>query len=129
MRSKLLPGFLVAIGLFASLPLFAHHGNAAYDYAATKTVKGIVTEWVWSNPHCLLKVDSKDDKGAVTHWVFETSSPVDMLRVGWTATVLKPGDEVSVDIMPTKNGTPVGRIRKVVLADGTVLNATNRYTL
>lgn len=129
MKNKSLLGLLTVFGLLGSFPVFAHHGNAAYDYAATKTVKGIVTEWVWSNPHCLLKVDSKDDKGSVTHWVFETSSPVDMLRVGWTATVVKTGDEVSVDIMPTKNGTPVGRIRKVVLPDGTVLTATNRYTL
>jgi len=129
MRIKRLLLLLLVFGLFGSLTVRAHHGNAAYDYAATKTVKGIVTEWVWSNPHCLLKVDSKDEKGNITHWVFETSSPVDMLRVGWTATVVKPGDEISVDIMPTKNGTPVGRIRKLVLADGTVLNATNRYTL
>jgi Family of unknown function (DUF6152) len=128
MRTKQLLVLLVAFGL-VSIPLSAHHGNAAYDYAATKTVKGVVTEWVWSNPHCLLKVDSKDDKGNLTHWVFETSSPVDMLHAGWTATVVKPGDEVSVDIMPTKNGTPVGRIRKVVLPDGTVLVATSRYTI
>jgi hypothetical protein len=120
---------LLAFGLFSSNPLLAHHGNAAYDYATTKTVKGIATEWVWSNPHCLLKVDSKDDKGNITHWIFETSSPVDMLHAGWAATSVKPGDAVTVDIMPTKNGTPVGRIRRVVLADGTVLVATSRYTL
>ena len=129
MRSRRWSLLVVALGLFPSIPLLAHHGNAAYDYAATKTVKGIVTEWVWSNPHCLLKIDSKDDKGSVTHWVLETSSPVDMLHAGWSATAVKPGDEVSVDIMPTKNGTPVGRIRKVVLPDGTVLTATSRYTL
>jgi hypothetical protein len=120
---------MLAFGLLGSIPLFAHQGNAAYDYAATKTVKGTVTEWVWSNPHCLLKLDSKDEKGNITHWVFETSSPVDMLHAGWTATVVKPGDEVSVDIMPTKNGAPVGRIRKIALPDGTVLAATSRYTL
>ena len=129
MRSRRWSPLLLVFGLLTSLPLLAHHGNAAYDYAATKTVKGTVTEWVWSNPHCLLKVDSKDEKGNMTHWVFETSSPVDMLHAGWSATVVKPGDEVTVDIMPTKNGTPVGRIRKVALADGTVLVATSRYTL
>jgi len=128
MRNKLLPTLFVAFGL-SSLPVLAHHGNAAYDYAATKTVKGIVTEWTWSNPHCLLKVDSKDDKGNVMHWIFETNSPVDLQHAGWTSTSVKPGDEVTADVMPAKNGTPVGRIRKVVLADGIVLSAGGRYTL
>ena len=88
-----------------------------------------MTDWVWSNPHCLLKLDSKDEKGTVTHWVFEASSPVDLLHAGWTATDLKPGDEVTVDIMPVKSGAPVGRIRKIVLVDGRVLASGGRYTL
>jgi len=112
-----------------SLPLLAHHGNAAYDYTATKTVKGTVTEWTWANPHCFLWLDSKDEKGDTTHWVLEASSPVDMRRAGWTATTFKSGDELTVDIMPTKNGAAVGRIRRVVLPDGKVLVAGGRYTL
>jgi cyclase len=122
MRSRGWSLLLLEFGLVSCIPLLAHHGNAAYDYTVTKTVKGIVTEWAWSNPHCLLKVDSKDEKGNVTHWILETNSPVDLLRTGWTATSVKPGDEVTVDVMPTKNGTPVGRIGRVVLADGTVLS-------
>jgi hypothetical protein len=129
MRRKLLPVLFTLFGLLSSFPLFAHHGNASYDYTATKTIKGIVTEWVWSNPHCLLKLDSKDDKGNLTHWIIEASSPVDLLHAGWTATDLKPGDEVTVDIMPTKSGAPVGRIRRLVLADGRVLVSGGRYTL
>src|ERR1700732_4664224 len=42
--------------LLVSIPLFAHHGNAAYATAAKTTVKGTVTEWYWANPHCFLKV-------------------------------------------------------------------------
>jgi hypothetical protein len=123
---------IVALGIGAltlSLPLSAHHGNAAYDYTATKTVKGTVTEWTWRNPHCLLKLDSKDDKGNITHWILEASSPVDMLHAGWAATTFMPGDEITVDLMPTKDGVTVGRIRRVVLPDGKVLVAGGRYTL
>jgi hypothetical protein len=129
MRKMLPLALFVMFGLLSSAPLLAHHGNAAYDYEATKTLKGTVTDWTWSNPHCILKLDVKDEKGEVTHWILETNSPVDMLRIGWTATSLKPGDEISVDIMPTKNGAPVGRVRKVILPDGKVLAVGGRYTL
>lgn len=118
------------LGLFAvSVPVSAHHGNASYDYEKTITLKGTVTQWVWANPHCLLKFDVKDDKGEVQHWVTEASGPVDMLRLGWSANVVKPGDEITIDLMPSKNGTPVGRIRQVTLSDGTVLKATTRNTI
>ena len=53
MKGKLLIGIALGIGVsILSLPLLAHHGNAAYDYSATKTMKGTVTEWTWANPHC-----------------------------------------------------------------------------
>jgi hypothetical protein len=120
----------VLVGLAAvSVPVLAHHGNASYDYEKTVTLKGTVTQWLWSNPHCLLKFDVKDDKGEVTHWVTEASNPVDMLRGGWQSTSLKAGDEITIDVMPSKNGTPVGRIRQVRLNDGTILKAGGRNSL
>jgi hypothetical protein len=119
---------LFLVGLFAiSAPVFAHHGNASYDYAKTITLKGTVTQWLWSNPHCLLKFDVKDDKGEAQHWVTEASSPVDMLRIGWTSNIVKAGDEITIDVMPSKSGVSVGRIRQVTLSDGTILKATTRY--
>lgn len=130
MKGKFLMVLALGIGVSAlCLPLLAHHGNAAYDYTATKTVKGTVTDWTWANPHCFLWLDSKDETGNTTHWVLEASSPVDMRRAGWAATTFKSGDEVTVDIMPAKNGATVGRIRRVVLPDGKVFVAGGRYTL
>ena len=85
-----------------------------------------MTSWLWANPHCLLRFDVKDEKGEVQHWVTETSGPGDMLRIGWSNTAVKAGDEITIDVMPSKNGTPVGRIRQVTLSDGTVLKATTR---
>lgn len=128
LRNKLLSFLFVLVGLLVvSVPVSAHHGNASYDYEKTVTLKGTVTNWLWSNPHCLLRFDVKDDKGEVRHWVTETSGPVDMLRIGWGANSFKVGDEITIDVMPSKNGTPVGRIRQVTLSDGTVLKATTRY--
>lgn len=121
--------FLLVCLSTVAVSVFAHHGNASYDFEKTITLKGTVTSWLWSNPHCLLRFDVKAEKGDVQHWVTETSSPVDMLHIGWSNTVFKPGDEITIDVMPSKNGTPVGRIRQVTLSDGTILKAITRTIL
>ncbi len=99
--------FVVAGLLVVSVPLLAHHGGASYDTAKTVTVKGTVTDYVWSNPHVFVKLDGKDDSGNTVHWIVEGQNPVSMMAIGWTKNTFKPGDEVEIDAMPAKNGNPV----------------------
>ncbi len=115
-RALVLITFLCA----AALPLSAHHGNASYDYEKTVTIKGTVTAWIFANPHSIMKIDVKDDKGTVQPWVIEGNA-ASTNTAGWHKTDLKPGDMVTVELMPAKNGAPVGRIRRILAADGTVL--------
>jgi hypothetical protein len=110
---------LAVVGLLAvSIPLFAHHGYAAYDTDRKVTLKGTVTRWIWSNPHCLLQLDVTDDSGHVVHWIAETENPTAMSHVGWTEKSLKPGDQITLTALPVKSGAPVGRIIDVVLSNG-----------
>ena|SRR5438309_7845279 len=111
MTNELKAILIAGVALLApAIPLPAHHGNAAYDVSKAITVKGVVTEWFWANPHCLLKFDAKDEKGEVQHWVMEANNVPSMSKVGWTKSSFKPGDEVTVTMTPPKNGSPVGRI-------------------
>jgi hypothetical protein len=103
---------------FASLPLFAHHGAASFDSGRTITVTGTVTEYVWTNPHVLVKVDGKDDSGEMQHWVLEAWNPVTQTGRGWTKNTFKAGDVVSLDITPAKNNQPVGEIRGKIVING-----------
>lgn len=122
MKSRRAAILLAAIGLLTvSVPLFAHHGNAAYDYQKNITLKGTVAEWIWANPHCFLKLDATDEKGNVTQWTIEAGNIPGNTHEGWSKNMFKPGDQVTVDVMPAKNGTPIARFRKVTLADGTTL--------
>jgi len=107
-----------------SVPLFAHHGAASFDSGKTVTVKGSVTEYVWSNPHVLVKVDAKDDSGNVAHWVLEAWNPVTQTSRGWSKNTFKAGDEVSLDITPAKNGAPIGEIRGRIVINGTEFKQT-----
>ena len=109
---------LAVFGLVLSVPLFAHHGDAIYDLTAKNiTVKGTVTDWVWANPHCVLRFDVNDN-GQVAHWVAETTAPPSLIQRGWTKQSLKPGDQVTITVLPVKNGRTVGRLIEVVFPDG-----------
>ena len=70
MKSKVLMMVVLLAGLAATdTPSFAHHGGAAYDMSAPVVLKNaVVTEFVWINPHPLIKADYKDAKGEVQHW-------------------------------------------------------------
>ncbi len=124
MRQRLRTAFLVAAGvLTVSAPLVAHHGNAAFATATQITLTGTVTEWFWANPHSFLRFDVKDETGKVVNWAAEVSNPPDMVRLGWSKTSFKVGDEVLVVLIVAKNNLPVGRIRQVKLANGQVYTA------
>lgn len=107
--------------LLISMPLLAHHGNAAYDDKNPITIKGTVTEFAWTNPHVQIYLDVKDEKGKVVHWSVETYSPGKLIRAGWTKEAIKPGDQVSINLIPAKNGAPVGFLHTLVLPNGKVL--------
>lgn len=122
MLSKVTAVLALAVGMATlCVPLFAHHGTAAFENDKKVTMKGTVTEWSWSNPHCLLQFDVKGDDGKVVHWVGETQNPVSMTNVGWSKAAIKAGDEVTVTILQVKNGLPLGRVVSVALPNGKTL--------
>jgi Family of unknown function (DUF6152) len=117
-KKRIVAMALVSFLLSMSLPVFAHHGVSVFDATRTVTMKGSVTEWDWSNPHCLLQFDVKNEAGQAVHWIAETQNPAEMLNFGWAKASFKAGDEVTVTLMPAKNGRPFGRVTLVVLPNG-----------
>jgi hypothetical protein len=112
MKSSLATVVVVLAGLAVfTQPGFAHHGSSAYDITKLVTLKVTVTALEWGNPHCVLKFDSKDEKGAVMPWSLELYNPLWMARAGWTKDTLKSGDEIEVTFHPAKNGSANGYIR------------------
>src|SRR5258708_30134703 len=99
MKLKLAASITLAVSLFVvCVPMWAHHGNSAYDEINVITVKGMVTEFVWSNPHCQIFMDVKDDKGGVVSWSIETQSPGILRRNGWTKASINPGEQIAVTL-------------------------------
>ena len=128
MKSKLLISFAVLVGvLTVGSPLFAHHGSAAYKADKVIVLKqATVTTFVWANPHTMVLFDVKDDKGNVSHWAGEAGSPSAVRLLGWTKNSLQPGDVITVHLNPSKFESTVGRLDKIVLANGTTLKNSPR---
>ena len=110
MKDKLLLSVAVSFALVVFCgPLFAHHGNAAFSDKPTTLKEAKVTSFSWSNPHSLIEVDAKDDKGKMQHWVVETAAPQALVLIGWSKTSLQPGDVIVVDLFgKIDSGTFVG---------------------
>ena len=123
MTNKLITTLFVGVAALAvCVPLFAHHGNASYDVTKKPTVKGVVTEYIWANPHVYVKFDAKGENGEVVHWQVEASNPPDQTRAGWTKNTFKPGDEVEITMgSVARNGQPIGRFGGRVVINGKVL--------
>lgn len=126
MKIKLMLAFAFMLGLAAfSTATFAHHGGAAYDMSKPIVLKdAVVTQFLWINPHPLIKADYKDEKGNVEHWTMEMGSTPASELIGWTRTSLKPGDVVTLYVWQAKTHLSVGRFNKVVFSDGKVMRDT-----
>jgi Family of unknown function (DUF6152) len=108
---------LAGVLLFAGAA-FAHHGTANYDTAKMISVKGVVTDFQFVNPHVQISIEAKDDNGKVKTWSGELTSPNRLSRSGWTKSSLKAGDVITIGGYPTKSGSPEIWIQKVTLASG-----------
>jgi hypothetical protein len=123
MKNKPLAVFLGAVALLAlSGPLFAHHGRSNYDMTSTATVKGVVTEFQWVNPHALILVDATGDNGKIEKWIAETNSPNTLSRQGWSRSTVKVGDQITLVGHRVKGGGYYINFSKIVFADGKELN-------
>jgi Family of unknown function (DUF6152) len=94
---------------------FAHHGNTAYSTTEPYTVSGTVVEFQFLNPHCIVLLDAKDEKGMAQKWQGELTSPNHLIRAGWNSQSLKPGDQVTLTGWRARSGSNSLWITKTVV--------------
>lgn len=118
MNNRLTLSCLAVSVFFMPGLVLAHHGQAAYDTTQTVTIKGTVTSFKFTNPHCIVSLDVKDDKGQKQQWQGELTSPNHLVRAGWTAQTFKSGDDVTLTGYRAKTGANSMWITKVFLGNG-----------
>jgi hypothetical protein len=121
-------GVLVAVSglMMAGASLQAHHSLAGvYDMKAEKEINGTLTAIKFVNPHGSMTITVKNADGTTTDWTFTTGSATTLAdrgisKVGPNA--LKVGEPLNAKFIPARNGAPLGFLKSIQRADGTVLN-------
>ena len=123
MKDRLQAGFAVALALFvATGSMRAHHAGSGYDRDNHLTLRGTVTEYVFTSPHVRIQFETKDGNGKAEKWTALSAPPQRLYRAGWNMNTLKTGDQITVTGAPMKDGSKVLNIRRLVGPNGQVLN-------
>jgi hypothetical protein len=101
-------GLAAIFAISMSVPVSAHHSHGQYDLRSWHTMEGVVKAVQWINPHSVVYVDIKDDKGQVRTWALEATSPSGIINNGVKREDLKAGDPVTVRFHLLRDGAPGG---------------------
>lgn len=116
-------GACAGVGLFMmTLPALAHHSFAMFDQTKEISLTGTVAEFYWINPHTHLIVNVEAGPGVdpkmVGEWDVEGASPGIMSVQGWSSTLVKAGDKITIVANPLRNGQKGATLFYATLADG-----------
>jgi len=121
-----------AVGIaLAAAPTLAHHSRAMFDTGKNITLRGVVDEYRWQNPHSQIIVRvgaGAAGRSTVKTWTVEASSISVMTSSGWTPRTYKFGDPITVVAHPNKAGSSLVLLFYAIKPDGTRLyRAAHRY--
>ena len=106
--------------LLAGGAAYAHHSAPVfYKVDERITIDGTVTEFRFTNPHAILKLEVESEDGAKRVWTAETTSPSVLRRRGWSQSSFTPGEKVKLEGMPSLDGSYLLRITRAFREDGT----------
>ena len=99
----------------------AHHSFPVY-YVPDKIIKvtGVVTGFRFRNPHGLIFFTVRGKDGTRAQWKAETNSPNILRRRGWSEDAFKPGQRITVEGYPSRDGSNRLRVYRVLLPDGRI---------
>jgi hypothetical protein len=129
MSTRFLTSALLALAALTAVrvtPVHAHHSFAAeFDGSKAVTLKGVVTQIDWANPHVWFYITVKDEEGRTARWACEMGAPHQLQQRGWLRDTMKIGDVVTVAGSLARDGSKRANARVVTTADGKTLGAAS----
>ena len=115
---------LLSGALVVPLELHAHHSPAMFDFSKQLSLTGTVRLFQWTNPHSYIQLVVKTDDGAEQEWSLEMGANVYLYNLGWRPSTVKPGDTLTVTVVPLRNGKQGGGLLvQATTTDGRTLGA------
>jgi hypothetical protein len=113
---------VLAVGASVVVPAGAHHSvSGLFDArdARLYTVKGVLKDLDWMNPHIYLTVEARDTDGKLTTYRFENFPPSFWRRQGVNKSAFKVGEPITIEAYPARDGTrTLGWAKIIHFADG-----------
>jgi ABC-type transport system substrate-binding protein len=111
-------------GALGTTSVRAHHSQSQFEPEATISVEGTLTKGSWANPHTLFVLQGKKvgSSDAPQEWTVEGPSPRQLETKGWGRAVSKPGDKLTFEGRPRRDGQPELLLLSVTLADGKTIS-------
>ncbi len=93
--------FAAFLGVYAA-PAFSHHAAIEFDTDVVLEYEGVVSEFVWANPHIRLILETQTDAGTPITLDIEGNSPTTLRTMGVSADSLVPGEIVTAMVSPSR---------------------------
>lgn len=94
---------VLAVIAASGLPVTAHHSNPLYfDMSTAITLEGEILRVEWINPHILLFLQSRDEKGELETWILHGFSCCARVTAEMRER-LKPGTPIAARVWPPRN--------------------------
>jgi Family of unknown function (DUF6152) len=118
---------VLAVVVALGVPAMAHHSNALYFNESNPiTLEGKVLRVEWINPHVLLYLESKNEKGELETWVLHGSSLNNATRQAGMKERLQPGISIAARVFPPRNPLYVNDVQTVLLTKPDDLRKSSR---
>jgi len=113
-----MPQMIVLCGLLATTTLMAHHGWSDYDQTRTLTLRGVIKESSYGNPHGMIRLQQGGDNG--TTWTAILAPPSRMSARGLTEELLKTRTSATVVGYPHRTIADEMRAERITIGEKTV---------
>src|SRR5437870_4246664 len=95
---------VMTVVIVLGIPATGHHSQAFYfDTTKAITLEGEIVRVEWVNPHILLFIQSKNERGEPEAWIIEGASPNNAFRRVGLKERLQPGISISARVHPPRN--------------------------
>ena len=95
---------MIAAAIFlAAVPAAGHHAqSAAFHMDRYVEIEGVVSNFVFRNPHPVLYVEVTGDDGEIQVWEIEFAPATVLAKRGWTRETFVEGEVISARGHPSK---------------------------